>query len=67
MPSTTKKQAHLMSAIDHGWKPPKSSGIKVPLKVAKEFHAADKKAGKWEHPVRKKAGGRVKCSTPHPW
>jgi hypothetical protein len=31
-----------MSAISHGWHPPASSGIHVPLKVAQEFHAADK-------------------------
>ena len=41
MPSVSKKQAHLMAAIAHGWKPPRSSGIHVPVKVAKEFNAAD--------------------------
>lgn len=41
MPSKSAKQAHLMRAIAHGWKPPKKSGIKVPVKVAKEFVAAD--------------------------
>jgi hypothetical protein len=30
-----------MAAVAHGWKPPKSSGIHVPVKVAKEFNAAD--------------------------
>ena len=43
MPSKTKKQARLMAAVAHGWKPPMSSGIKVPVKVAKEFNKADKK------------------------
>lgn len=46
MPSTTKKQAHFMSAIAHGWQPP---GRHVPVSVGKEFHEADKKQGKWEH------------------
>jgi hypothetical protein len=35
------KQAHLMAAVAHGWKPPASSGIKVPVKVAREFNKAD--------------------------
>jgi hypothetical protein len=30
-----------MAAIAHGWKPPKSSGISIPVSVAKEFNAAD--------------------------
>jgi hypothetical protein len=47
MPSTTKKQAHFMSAVAHGWKPTGEKGPSV--KVAKEFHSADKKVGKWEH------------------
>ena len=47
MPSSTKRQAHFMSAIAHGWHP---TGMKGPSKaVAQEFHAADKKVGKWEH------------------
>ena len=46
MPSVTAKQAHLMSAIAHGWKPPASSGIHIPLSVAQEFHAADKARGR---------------------
>lgn len=41
MPSSSPKQARLMAAIAHGWKPPKSSGIKIPRKVAKEFNRAD--------------------------
>lgn len=43
MPSTSKKQAHLMSAIAHGWKPPVKSGIRIPLAVAQEFHNSDKR------------------------
>lgn len=41
MPSHTTKQAKVMSAISHGWKPDKGSVAKIPVKVAKEFHAAD--------------------------
>lgn len=41
MPSVSLKQRRTMSAVAHGWKPKgKASGI--PVKVAKEFHAADK-------------------------
>jgi hypothetical protein len=36
-----------MSAIAHGWRPTGEKG--PPVSVAKEFHAADKKVGKWEH------------------
>lgn len=54
MPSTTKKQAHYMSAIDHGWNPPGKHPSKA---VAHEFHEADKREGKWEHPMEKAAGG----------
>ena len=46
MPSVSAKQAHLMAAVAHGWHPPASSGIKVPLAVAQEFHAADKRKGR---------------------
>src|SRR6266446_3137571 len=38
MPSHSVKQAKVMSAIAHGWHP---SGLDIPVKVAKEFHAAD--------------------------
>jgi hypothetical protein len=31
-----------MAAVAHGWKPPASSGIHIPVKVAKEFNQADK-------------------------
>lgn len=41
MPSKSPAQARLMVAVAHGWKPPASSGINVPVKVAKEFNAAD--------------------------
>jgi hypothetical protein len=47
MPSTTRKQAHFMAAVAHGWKP---TGEKGPSRaVAEEFHEADKAKGKWEH------------------
>src|SRR6266446_3367300 len=38
MPSHSVKQARVMSAIAHGWHP---SGLDIPVKVAREFHAAD--------------------------
>jgi hypothetical protein len=44
MPSKSPAQERLMAAVAHGWKPPKSSGIHVPVKVAKEFNAADARA-----------------------
>lgn len=41
MPSTSKQQAKTMRAVAHGWKPTgKAAGI--PVKVAKDFTAADK-------------------------
>jgi hypothetical protein len=40
MPSSTPKQARLMAAVAHGWKPTKFKG--PPVKVAKEFNQADK-------------------------
>lgn len=55
MPSTTPKQRRVMSAIAHGWRPT-GSAAKIPVKVAKEFHAAD--AGKkWG--ASKDTGGAV--------
>jgi hypothetical protein len=39
-----------MAAVAHGWKKPGGGGPSV--KVAKEFHSADKSKGKWEHPGR---------------
>ena len=44
MPSTSKKQARTMAAAAHNPKFAKKVGI--PQKVAKEFHAADKRKGK---------------------
>ena len=49
MPSTSKKQADYMSALAHGWQP---SGPHPSMKVAKDFHEADKQVGKWEHPMQ---------------
>lgn len=47
MPSKSAKQAKLMRAVAHGWKP---SRIKGPSrKVAKEFVAADKKAKGYQY------------------
>jgi len=50
MPSHSTKQAKVMSAIAHGWKP-KGSVAKIPLKVAEDFHSADAghKYGKGHH------------------
>ena len=50
MPSSTPKQARVMSAIAHGWRPT-GSAVNIPVKVAEEFHAADKghKYGKGMH------------------
>ena len=47
MPSRSAKQAKTMRAVAHGWTPPKKSGIKIPVKVAKEFVKEDKKRGKY--------------------
>lgn len=41
MPSKSRKQARVMSAIAHGWRP-KGAAANIPVKVAKEFHAADR-------------------------
>ncbi len=61
MPSHSVKQAKVMSAISHGWRP---SGLDIPVKVAKDFHAADagKKYGAGDKKAKalriaKKAGG----------
>lgn len=43
MPSRSRKQAKVMSAIAHGWHPT-GKAADIPVRVAKEFHAAD--AGK---------------------
>lgn len=34
-----------MAALAHGWQPPASSGIHVPLPVAVEFNQADEGTG----------------------
>lgn len=41
MPSKTAKQAKLMRAVAHGWKPDRTKG--PPQSVAKEFVKADQK------------------------
>lgn len=46
-----------MSAIAHGWQPEHPTHKLPPLAVAKEWHTADKKVGKFEHPVHKATGG----------
>jgi hypothetical protein len=47
MPSKSPAQKKTMSAIAHGWKPPAGSEVaEIPVKVAKEFHQADKAKGK---------------------
>lgn len=62
MPSVSQKQANLMSAIKHGWHPP--AGMHAPsLKVATEFHEADKRVGKFEHPSYAD-GGQVENDAP---
>lgn len=45
MPSVSKKQSSFMKAAAHNPKFAKEAG--VPVKVAKEFVAADKRAGKF--------------------
>ena len=42
MSSHSTKQAKIMSAISHGWRPEGGPVSRIPVKVAKEFHAADK-------------------------
>src|SRR6185437_15329931 len=59
MPSTSKKQAHFMSAIAHGWHPPACMKHAPSRAVAEEFHEADKQVGKWEHPMAKASGGAI--------
>jgi hypothetical protein len=58
MPSTSFEQAKLMSAIAHGWKPAGAAQKHLPtMAVAREFHEADKKVGKYMH--YKGEGGKV--------
>lgn len=46
MPSSSPAQKKTMAAIAHGWKPPAGSKVaSIPLGVAKDFHAADKRVG----------------------
>lgn len=49
MPSKSEAQAHFFAAVAHGWVPPGRKDVPSP-ELAKEWHAADKKVGKWEHP-----------------
>ena len=46
MPSKSKKQSDFMKAAAHSPKFAKKAGI--PVKVAKEFMAEDKKSGKYQ-------------------
>jgi ribosomal protein S7 len=55
MPRHSVEQAKTMSAIAHGWRPT-GSAADIPVKVAKEFHAADK---------GKKYGAKKKASPHH--
>lgn len=41
MPSKSLAQAKVMAALSHGWRPEGGPVSKIPLKVAKEFHAED--------------------------
>lgn len=56
MPSTSPAQEKTMRAIAHGWKPPAGSDVaKIPVKVAKDFAAADqakksKRSSLYDHP-----------------
>lgn len=54
MPSHSVKQAKTMSAIAHGWRPSGKAGD-IPVKVAKEFHNADR-GKKYGHKVSKRKG-----------
>src|SRR3974377_820277 len=61
MPSHSTKQAKVMSAIAHGWKP-KGSVAKIPVKVPKQCQSADAghKYGAGMHGQKGKAYHRVK-------
>jgi hypothetical protein len=54
VPPTTKRQAHYMSALAHGWNPP---GKHPSRAVAEDFHRADKRKAIWEHATGGPAGG----------
>lgn len=46
MPSTSPAQKKTMAAIAHGWKPPAGSKVAaIPVRVAKDFNAADQRVG----------------------
>ena len=45
MPSTSPAQARTMAGLAHGWKPKSGSVAKIPVKVARDFNAADKGTG----------------------
>lgn len=57
MPSVSAKQAKLMSAIAHGWKPPMKDAPS--MAIAQDFHSADKKQGKFMHADGGKVGALV--------
>lgn len=44
MPSRSPAQRRTMAAVAHGWHPPASSGIRIPVSVAREFNKADQQA-----------------------
>jgi hypothetical protein len=44
MPSVSPAQKRTMAAVAHGWHPPASSGINIPVKVARDFNKADQAA-----------------------
>lgn len=46
-----------MSAVAHNPKFAKKAGVSQ--SVGKDFHNADKKVGKWEHPIKKATGGAI--------
>ncbi len=60
MPSHSVKQAKVMSAIAHGWRPT-GKAANIPVSVAKEFHAADAghKYGHGMHKGRKAEPGHL--------
>ena len=60
MPSKTKKQAKLMRAVAHGWKPSRMKG--PPVSVAKEFMRAD--MAKKKKRKRMQLGGLAQAVAP---
>lgn len=61
MPSKTKKQARLMAAVAHGWKPDRFKGPSE--KVAKEFNQADEGTGILHKYAKGGMAGMVKPPT----